>query len=146
MQNFRAFLEASDSGADFQKSLSRLPKSYRKLVDGWEFKSDPESDLSKYPGKIGLLDPQKRCITIANPWSYPGEFAFLHEIGHLVWEKFVDKSLRREWKGIVKSTKQKVRQNAEELFCSAFANYYCKQRMEIHSHAAWDAFISRLPR
>jgi len=88
----------------------------------------------------------RRTVTIAAPWNYGREFTFLHELAHKVWENLVDEKMRNEWVALVKRTKHKMQQNAEELFCMAYANHYAKNKIEIHNHPEWEKFIKKLPK
>jgi hypothetical protein len=70
----------------------------------------------------------------------------LHEIAHRVWEHILTPEMKKEWEGIVKQTDKKQNQGAEELFCMAYANQYCKNKVVIHDHPEWEKFIKGLPK
>jgi hypothetical protein len=65
-------------------------------------------------------------------------------VGHAVWKYLVNQKKRKEWNEIVKQTKDKQKQNDEELFCMAYANYYAKHKIEIHNHDNWNKFIKNI--
>lgn len=141
---FRAYIEATEAMTDVSKTLTKLPKKHAQLVRGYkyDFKSDNTLD-----GKhIGELDPEKKKITVAAPWNYGRQYAVLHEIGHRVWENIVDDKKKKEWMKIIKGTKNKQNQNAEELFCMAYADFYAKNKVVIHNHPEWENFIKSLPK
>jgi hypothetical protein len=47
------------------------------------------------------------------------------------------------WKKIVAGTKNKMNQDAEELFCMAYANHFAKNKIVIHTHPEWESFIQK---
>ena len=140
------FHETVKGNGDLKKTLGKIPKSHRKLTTGYKFVYQDGNCLKGDPENIGETDPDKKAITISAPWNYGREYTTLHEVGHLVWEKFVCKKLRKEWQKIVQNTKHKQNQNAEELFCMAYANTYAKNKIEIHDHEAWEKFVRKVPR
>ena len=141
---FRSFVEAQEAMKDVKKTLIKLPKSHAALVKGYKyvFKGDNTLDGDH----IGELDTGKKKITVAAPWNYGRQYAILHEIGHAVWEHLVDDDKKKEWQRIVKSTKNKQNQNAEELFCMAYADFYAKNKVVIHNHPEWEKFVRNLPK
>jgi hypothetical protein len=146
MGEFREFIESNES--DAKASIRKLPRSHRALVRGFSLKFHPSGTIKGDDGHIGKVeDAPKKRITVASPWFYPREFALLHEIAHLVWAKFVKgKPLEKKWLRIYKNTKGRVKQNAEECFCHAYANYYGHNQILKHDHQAWDDFIRHLPK
>jgi hypothetical protein len=143
---FKTFLNESEENADVQSTLRKIPKSHRKLVAGFEFKFQPGNTLKQDKNSIGEIDEEKKTITVCAPWNYGRQFTFLHEIGHLVWKYVMDKKLRDGWKKAYDAVKHKQGQGMEELFCMAYANYYAKNKVEIHNHDGWLKFIQNLPK
>jgi Zn-dependent peptidase ImmA (M78 family) len=139
--NFKIFLENTEISSDIKKTLSKLPKNHYNLIKDYKIEFQPNNTLQGDSGYIGFIDEEKKKIVIASPWNYGKEFTLLHEIGHAVWKYIVNKEDKKEWKEIAKNTKQKQKQNNEELFCMAYANYYAKNKIEIHNHEKWNKFI-----
>ena len=132
---------------DSKKTLKKLPKSHQGLVKGYKFVFQPGNGLKGDSEHVGLIDEEKKTITVAAPWYYGREYTFLHEVAHLVWKYLVDKNLRHKWGETVKNTKdERQHQGEEELFCMAYANYYAKNKIVIHTHDAWEKFIKKLPK
>src|SRR5262249_38344282 len=125
-----------------------LPASHRALVRGFAIKFVNQPTIPGDDQHIGKVqDKPTKSITLAAPSFYPREFALLHEIGHLVWNKFVKGTgLEKKWLTIYKNTKGRVRQNAEECMCHAYASYYGHNKVEKHNFPAWDEFIRNLPK
>lgn len=147
MEGFRIYVEESEAGqADLKKTLAKLPKAHQDLVKGYSWKFQGGNTLEGDGEHVGLLDSEKKKITIAAPWNYGREYAVLHEIAHLVWESYVDASRKESWQQIVNATDDKQHQSAEELFCMAYATHYAKNKIDIHSHGTWDRFIDQIPK
>jgi hypothetical protein len=146
MKGFKKYFKEDD---DVEKTLQRIPKSHRDLVDGYKFLFEPHNTLKDDPGHVGLIrnHPQKEII-IASPWRHPREYTMLHEVAHLVYEKYIrGTKLEKEWEKIVKSTRNKKKdETAEELLCHAYANHYSEHKLVIHHHATWTKFIKNLPK
>jgi hypothetical protein len=130
---------------DIQKTLGKLPKSHAALVKGYRWKFHAGNTLNGDDEHVGYIDDGDQEIAVAGPWNYGREFTILHEVGHKVWENFVDPHMRQMWSQIVSRTKHKQNQNPEELFCMAYANEYVKNKIVIHTHKEWSDFIKRLP-
>ena len=145
--NFKQFFhETSEYDQDLKDTLSKLPAAHRKFVKGYDFDFQSTNTLKNDKGHIGIIDPKKNKITVSAPWNYGREFALLHEIAHLIWE-LLDKDTQKEWSAIVKRTKEKQNQSAEELFCMAYANTYANNKITIHDHPEWERFIkTKLPK
>lgn len=141
---FKQFIENSEQN-DVKNSIKKLPKSYQKLVNKYEIKFEDGHNVKHDKDSIGFIDEEKKVITIASPWNYGREYTLLHEIGHIIWKYVVDNKRKTEWTTIVKNTKNKQKQNDEELFCMAFANYYAHHQIVIHHHDEWQKFIKNLP-
>ena len=139
------FTEATEYEKDVKATLKKLPKSHQALVAGYKFKFQPGNALRGDSGHVGILNPKNKTLTIAAPWNYPREFTFLHEIAHQLWE-LLNSDKQKEWKAIVKRTKEKQKQSAEELFCMAYANTYANNQITIHDHPEWEKFIKALPK
>jgi hypothetical protein len=149
MTGFRLFIEA-EVKSEVKETLERLPKGHRALTKGYKFKFEGGCTLDGQKDAIGMIhlnNDKKKEIHVAAPWRYGREFAMLHEVGHLVYEKWMadNKELKAKWQKITNKTKEKLRQPAEELFCHAYANTYCKNKIEIHNHPEWEKFIKDLP-
>lgn len=145
MGQFKTWLE-SDEQADVKKTISKLPKSHQALVRGYKINFEGGNTMKGDGHHIGLVkDHPEKLIVIAAPWAYPREWTLLHEIAHLVWAKFMTTDLQKHWQQIVNNTKNKQNQNAEELFCMAYAGHYAIHKIEIHNHPEWDNFIRQLP-
>lgn len=135
--------------ADIQKSLNKLPKAHKELAKGFKIVLEPNNTLKGDKGHVGVImthpSPQ---IRVASPWNYPREFAFLHEVAHLVYEKYIRGTpLEQEWNAICARTKDKKKgEPPEELFCHAYANRYCNNQVVIHDHEEWNNFIDALPK
>lgn len=144
--DFRQFLiEADQHQKDVKETLAKLPKKHRDLVAGYRFKFQPGNTLKNDKTHIGYLDNDKKEICVAAPYNYGREFTLLHEIGHRIWEKLMTHEMRIKWHEIVSKTKNKQNQNDEELFCMSYASCYAKNKITIHDHPAWNAFIKKLP-
>jgi hypothetical protein len=145
MEGFRRYFEAAtELDKNLRTTLDKLPASHRKLINGYKFHWQGGNILKGDDEHIGLIDPKKKTVTIAAPWNYGREFTLLHELAHLVWNYFVNRKHRNEWQVIVNNTKEKMRQNAEELFCMAYANHFAKNQIGIHDHPSWDKFIQKM--
>lgn len=150
MTGFRSFLETLGVNGEIKDTLARLPKTHRALTKGYKFKFEDGCTLKGEKDAIGMIhlnNEKKREIHVAAPWRYGREFAMLHEIGHLVYEKWMggNKELKAKWQKIVNGTKDKLNQSAEENFCHAYAATYCKNPPSIHDHEEWKKFIKDLP-
>lgn len=145
MNGFKQFFtEASEMDKNIKDTLKKIPKAHSAFVKDYAFKWQPGNTLKGDDEHIGIINPMKKTVTIAAPWNYGREFTFLHELAHKVWENLVDAANRKEWGSIVKKTKHKMKQNAEELFCMAYANHYAKNKIVIHDHPEWDKFIAKI--
>lgn len=144
---FRNFLtESSSYESDINKTLAKLPDGHRKLIEKYKFKFQPHNGLKGDSDHIGVIDPDKKTITIAAPWNYGREMCLLHELGHLLWEVLPHK-IKSKWKEVAKNTKMKKedRQNPEELFCMAYAVSYCARPPAVYCKKEWINFIKSLP-
>lgn len=145
--DFKIYFEQSENcDGEVRKTLKKIPKKHKNLIKGYKIVFQSGPTLKGDGGHIGFIDEEKKRITIAAPWNYGREYTLLHEIAHAVWKYLVDEKRREEWKSIVKNTKEKQKQNAEELFCMAYANEYANHEHVIHTHEAWSKFIKRLPK
>ena len=140
---FRDFLliESTDD-ADIASTIKKLPAKFKKLLSGYKFSLQDGHTLNKDNKHVGVIDEEKKSITVAAPWFHSKEFTLLHEIGHLVWKYLVDKDLRKEWAGLAKNSG--IRENNEELFCHSFANHFCKHKNMSFYQKKWDKFISKM--
>jgi len=129
---------------DLSSTLRKLPKAHRQLLRGYKFDFQGGNTLKGEKDNVGSNDFDKKHIIIAAPWNYGREFAILHEIGHLVWQHLMCDHDKQRWGQIVKNTKDKLRQCAEELFCHAYANTHAKNKIEVHNHKSWEKFVKNL--
>ena len=148
MKDFKRFIENEHD--DVHKSIKKLPLAHQKLAHGFELKLEPTHTLKGDDDHVGeiIIHPKKKSIRISSPWNYGREFAFFHEIGHLVWENYVrGKPLEKKWVEICSKTKDKKKDEPpEENFCHAYASFYCKFQLAIHNHQTWRNFIEGLPK
>jgi hypothetical protein len=147
MDGFKYFLEqTSEQEENIKKTLARVPKKHSALIKGYNFKWQCDNVLNGDGEHVGVIDPNDKTITVAAPYRYSREFTFLHELAHKVWENFVSPfpELVEKWKKIVKGTKNKMRQNAEELFCHGYAATYAQNPPMIHHHEEWIKFINKI--
>ncbi len=153
MTGFREFLQnlfETQAQEEVKDTIKKLPKAHQALVRGYRFKFEGGCTLNGSDDNIGMIhlnDDKKKEIHVAAPWNYGRQFAFLHEIGHLVYEKYMagNREMKKKWQKIVNKTKHKLKQPAEELFCHAYANTYAKNKIEVHNHPEWEKFIKALP-
>jgi hypothetical protein len=143
--NFKEFLIESNL-SDVHKTLRKLPNSHSELVKGYKFQFDSNNTLKNDNKHVGVIDGEKKTITIAAPWNYGREYTLLHEIAHLVWKKFISSELRKKWAKIVAQTKDKLKDTDEELFSMAYANFYANNKIEIHTHPTWEQFVKVVPK
>lgn len=147
---FREFVQQtsgdnSEETKDIQRTLSKLPPSHAALVSGFKWKFQAGNTLDGDDDHVGYMDPMSKEIAVAAPYNYGREFTILHEIAHKVWEHLVPAQLKQQWTQIVSNTKHKQNQEPEELFCMAYANTYAKNKIVIHTHPEWEAFVKGLP-
>ena len=144
MMDFRYFFEQTKEQEDnIQNTLKKLPANHQILIKPYKIKWGCDNVLDGDEKHIGIVNPNNKTITIAAPWNYGREFTFLHEIAHKVFEKFMTKEMFEEWKKIVTKTKDKLKQNAEELWCMAYANHFAKNKITVHDHPEWDAHMKK---
>jgi hypothetical protein len=145
--SFREFLQddMGEERGDIARTISKLPPSHQKLVQGYKWKFHAGNTLNGDDDHVGYMDDQEKVIAVASPWNYGREFTILHEIGHRVWEFLVPDQLKQIWAHIVANTKEKQDQEPEELFCMAYANHFVKNKIVIHDHPQWHEFIKALP-
>ena len=142
MESFRQFIEQTEEQEkNVKNTLNKLPKSHRKWLSQYEIKWQCDNTLNGDDEHVGVINPNNKTITVAAPWRYSRQFTFLHEIAHKVFEKFMTKKMFNTWKDIVKNTKNKMNQNAEELFCMAYANHFSDHKVVKHDHPEWEGFV-----
>jgi transketolase len=145
MTGFKEFL-LEGIQEEVKETIKKLPKAHQALVKGYKFKFEGGNTLkgsSENIGMIHLNNDKKKEIHVAAPWNYPRVFTVLHEVAHVIFEKFMahNNKLKKEWTKIVDNTKKKVNQSAEEIFCHAYANHFSKNKIVIHTHPEWTKFI-----
>jgi hypothetical protein len=147
MEGFRQFYEQTkEQEENLKATLRKLPASHQALVAPYKIKWHNDNTLQGDDGHVGIVNPQTKTITIAAPWRYGREHTFLHELAHKVWERFVapNPMLVKRWHEIVANTKNKMKQNDEELFCHGYAAAYGQNPPMIHYHKDWVNFIKEL--
>ena len=82
-------------------------------------------------------------MIVSAPWNYSRQFTTLHEIGHIIWCRILNEKQKKEWAKISKNKKIKEK-DKEELFCMAYANYYCKHPLLIYKNKDWENFIKKI--
>lgn len=149
MNGFKIFIETSEEEKNVKDTISLLPKSHQKLLDGYKFKFTPGNTLKGDNDHIGYI--HKDRIVVAAPWHYGRGFTTLHEIAHLVWEKLMTPALKNKWGKLFIQEKKKMPKNsaldqiAEEIFCMAYAATYCKHPPVTYTNDKWQKFIKNLP-
>lgn len=146
---FRQYIsEGAEGEKDIKRTLGRIPKDHRRLVDGYKFVFQPTNCLRGDNKHIGLIDEKNKTITIAAPWNYGREYTLLHEVGHAVWKYILDDDKRAEWKKLLgpirKLNKKDLNQNDEEIFCMAYAQAYAKNGLEKYDHDELVDFVREL--
>ena len=141
--DFREFLTESNEN-DVRETLKKIPKTHSELVKGYKYVFQAGNTMIGDKNHVGLIDTEKKRITIAAPWRYGREFCLLHEIGHMVWANFVNEKQRQKWSDIVKETKNKMKESDEELYCMAYAATYSSNPPEIHNHKKWINFVKNV--
>jgi cytochrome b involved in lipid metabolism len=144
MNGFKLFFEQTkEQEKNIKKTLAKLPKKFSALIKDYKLKWHNDNTLSGDDEHIGLINPIRKTITLAAPWNYGREYTFLHEIGHKVFENFMTDELMKEWKEVLKKTKHKLNQNPEELWCMAFANQFAENKIVVHTHPEWEAYMKK---
>lgn len=133
---------------DLKQTLSKVPKSHAKLLRGYKFFTQGGNTLKNDDNHIGSNDLEHKKIVVAAPWWHSREFTMLHELGHLVWAKYVQHNpeLIKKWKNLCKKTKGKVNQNAEEIFSHTYANLYTKNKLSKFDHPELTEFVKDISR
>ena len=141
--NFRQFLESQNP--DLEATLKKLPKKIQSLLKGYKYTFTDGNSLKNDKNHIGIIDKDKKTITIAAPYFYGRETIVLHEIAHLVWEK-LNKKEKEDWYKTIKKypSKAKEKQNNEEHFCMAFSATYSRNPVSIYDIPQWVSFIKSL--
>lgn len=154
MNSFKTFIESSEEEKNVKDTISLLPKSHQKLLNGYKFKFTPGNTLKGDNDHIGYIHKNK--IVVAAPWHYGRSFTTLHEIAHLVWEKLITSNLKKEWSALISKTKKQqkkdqeeksanaIDQNDEELFAMAYAATYSKHPPKTFLNKEWQKFIKNL--
>ncbi|RTK97719.1 MAG: hypothetical protein EKK64_00455 [Neisseriaceae bacterium] len=153
MTNFKTFIESKEK-EDVSKIIAKLPKNHQKLLNGYKFKYTGGNTLHGDNEHIGYI--HKDNIVVAAPWHYSRSFTTLHEIAHLVYEKLFTEELKKEWSDLFKNTiksqieknpnsKDSLKQNAEEIFCMAYAATYAKHPPSTYLNEKWQDFVKYLP-
>lgn len=149
--NFKLFLESKEYSKDIKNTLAKLPKDHSALIKGYKIEFQPNNTLKGDSEHIGFIDEENKKIRIAAPWNYGRCFTFLHEIAHAVWKYKVSTEKKKEWKELFASEKNKIKtnkdslnQNAEEIFAMCYANFYAKHKISTYENKKWNEFIKNL--
>ena len=157
MMNFKEYFQKNDNmkeeKGDIQKTLSRLPVNHAVLLKNFKWTFHGGNTLNGDDNHVGYVDDRNKEVAVAAPWNYGREFTILHEVGHKVWEKFVqpNEDLVLLWNKIVKimTPEQKkdksLQQEPEEIFCMVYAQKYAKNKMEKFNNPLWEKFVNNLP-
>lgn len=145
MESFIKYLSKEQKN-DVLKTLEKIPNKFSNLIKPFEIEINSRHSLKKNKRYVAYVQTHpKPKIVISSPWHHSIEFSLLHELGHIVWNNFVKKDLKKEWKELVKNTKNKrTDESDEENFCHAFASMYSKYKYSIHDNESWKTFISKL--
>lgn len=142
MEGFKYFFEqTAEQEENIKKTLNKLPKKHSGLIKGYKIKWQCDNVLDGDDEHVGIINPNDRTITVAAPYSFGREFTFLHEIGHLVFNKFCSTKWKEKWAKIVKKNPNRQKQNDEELWCMCYANHFVKHKIVVHTHPAWEAYM-----
>lgn len=153
MEGFKLFLESEES-KNVKALIAKLPKSHQKLLNGFKIRFTSGNTLPGDDGHVGYIHKDK--IVVAAPFLYSRSHVLLHEISHLFWEKGMSKEQKGEWEKLFKKYKKShqktlpeeaqsaLDQNAEEIFCMVYANYYSKHQNTTYNHPKWMEFIKNL--
>lgn len=137
--NFKLFIENLEySIDDFNKTLKKIPKKHQEVVSSFKIEFEPHNTLKNDSKHIGFYDEEKKLIKISAPWNYSREYALLHEIGHLVWNRMSNKEID-SWNELTKNKKDKV-----ELFCQTYANNYAKNKLEKYKDKKLMNFVKKI--
>lgn len=146
--DFKQFItESADKQfmTDVKTLLSKIPKKHKNLIKDYKIDCECGNTLKGDKEHIGYIDEKNKKIMVASPFNYSRKFTLLHELGHAVWKFILTSEMKKEWKKIVKNTKNKQDQNDEELFSMAYACYYTSDHCpRIHDHPEWHAFIKKI--
>lgn len=135
---FRLFLE-NEEKKNLEATIKKLPKSHQSLLRGFHVKYQSGNTIKGDEGHIGFIQGNK--IVVAAPWNYSREYTTLHEIGHLVYERLCSKEWKNKWKIVVKQNPHRQKQDDEELWCMAYANYFALHKNVTHTHPAWQNYM-----
>ncbi len=143
MENFKRYMK---DNADIEKSLSKLPTAHRNLVHGFQINLEPNNTLPGDDSHVGvIMTHPKKQIKVASPWNYPREFAFLHEVAHLVYEKYVrGQKWEKEWNSVCKQNENRKKDEPnEENWCHGYANHFVKHKVLTHTSPEWESYYNR---
>lgn len=143
MKGFKKYITEDEA---VEKTLAKLPAAHQKLAADYKFQFEGGNTLDGHEKHVGMVTTGKKVIRVAAPWNYGREFTVLHEIAHLVYDKFVrGTDLEKKWKAVADSVKaNKKGEPPEELFCHAYASAYCKNPVVQWHHPKWVEFIKDL--
>ena len=129
----------SEEEKNVEATLKKIPKKHADLVRGFNLKFTPNNTLKNDKNHIGYIF--KKDIVVAAPYNYGREFTLLHEIAHMVWEKVIDKKIKKEWNFIYKKYEKELNQNPEEGFCMTYANMHVKHKLKTYDKPELEKFI-----
>lgn len=134
LKSFKLFLK-NDENNKLKNLLEKLPANHRNILKNIRIEFQNGHTIKGSKKFVGSADDKE--FKIAAPWFYAREFVVLHEIGHLVWDKILTNQQKTEWKTICKN-------NSEECFCHAYANFYAKHKLEFLNNSKQIDFITKL--
>jgi Zn-dependent peptidase ImmA (M78 family) len=141
INSFKIWLETFDSKQkeDLKKTISRLPHAHQDLIKDFKFYFEKGNDLKNDKGHVGVVSTHpEKIIRVAAPWRYGREFTILHEIGHLVWAKYIENTdLEQKWKDL-------ARYEYEEDFCMAYACHFSHHKVATYLKPGWMDFITKI--
>ena len=143
---FKLFItEGEKNMKDASATLSSIPKKHAALVKGYKFCFQPDNTLKGDDKHVGIIDDEKKTITIAAPWNYSREWVLLHELAHILWKNLAEEK-KTEWIAICNATalSKDEKDVPEELFCHSYASVYCGNKSKRFDHPKWKNFIKKL--
>ena len=147
MDGFRKYFleQTKEQEENIKKTLAQLPKTHLALIKDYKIKWHGDNTLKGDDEHIGIINPNNKTITIAAPWSYGRQFTFLHEISHKVFEKYIAPYPEKikEWKKVMVKNKNRMKQNAEELWCMNYSNHFVKNKIVAHTHPEWETYMKK---
>ncbi len=146
MDKFESYIREDKA---VRETINKFPERYRSFLDDYDIRFEPGNTLRDDPGHVGrvFIGGNNNTITIASPWNYGREFTLLHEIAHLIYDRFVKNTeWERKWKKVYKLEPGPKREGAEESFCHALAQYYVTTKVSKFDLKPWKKFMDEFCR